>query len=76
MKKWFDKLIGCSFYLRADFVGEGNEGIYIYCGSCEHSDHDYKRDKLQYEFYTEGKPLALLSYKEARAVMGAMIDKY
>lgn len=74
MKRWFEKFIGCAFYLFDDMTG-GNEGEYVFCGTCEHSDHDHKRDPLQYEFYAEGKPQVLLSYKEARQVMGAMIDR-
>lgn len=73
-KLWFSKLINCAFYLDDDMTG-GNGGEYIFCGACEHSDHDNKRDPLQYEFWADGKPQILLSYKEARQVMGAMIDK-
>ena len=43
---WFDKYIGCAFYLFDDMTG-GNAGEYIFCGVCEHSDHDNKRDPLQ-----------------------------
>lgn len=71
---WFDKYIGCAFYLFDDMTG-GNAGEYIFCGVCEHSDHDNKRDPLQYEFCADGKPQILLSYKEERQVMGAMIDR-
>ena len=74
MKRWFDKFIGCAFYIGREIVGN-NEGEYIFCGTCEHSDHDNKRDPLQYEFLNENKYQLLLSYKEARAIMGAMIDK-
>lgn len=72
-KLWFSKLIGCAFYLFDDMTG-GNGGEYIFCGACEHSDSDSKRSPLQYEFWAEGKPQILLNYREARAVMGAMID--
>ncbi len=71
---WFDKYIGCAFYLFDDMTG-GNAGEYIFCGVCEHSDHDNKRDPLQYEFCADDKPQILLSYKDARQVMGAMIDR-
>lgn len=71
--RWFDKYIGCAFYIGNDTVA-GASGEYVFCGVCEHSDHDNRRDPLQYEFYAEGKPQILLSYKEARKIMGAMID--
>lgn len=74
-KRWFDKLIGCSFYLFDDMTG-GKSGEYIFCGTCENSDHDNKRDPLQYEFYADGKPQILLTYKEAHRVMGVMADFY
>ncbi len=73
-RRWFDKYIGCAFYLFDDMTG-GNAGEYVFCGACEHSDHDNRRDPLQYEFYAEGKPQILLNYKDARRVMGAMIDR-
>ena len=73
MKRWFEKYVGCEFYLPDEYTG-GNEGTYIFGGTCEHSDHDNKRDPLQYEFYAEGKPQVLLPYKQARQVMGAMIE--
>ncbi len=72
-KRWFDKLIGCAFYLSDELTG-GDAGEYIFCGTCEHSTHDNRRDPLQYEFYADGKSQILLNYKEARQVMGAMID--
>lgn len=72
-KRWFNKFIGCAFYLFDDMTG-GNAGEYIFCGTCEHSNHDNKRDPLQYEFWADDKPQILLSYKEARQAMGAMID--
>lgn len=75
MKKWYEKLIGCAFYVGSDCVRSDFAGEYVFGGTCEHSDHDNKRDPLQYEFYAEGKPQLLLSYKEARGIMGAMIDK-
>ena len=73
-KRWFSKLIACSFYIPDYIAGNGFEGEYVFCGACEHSDHDKRRDKLQYEFYSEGMPVLLLGYKEARIVMGSMID--
>ncbi len=73
MNKWFEKFIGCAFYLFDDMTG-GEGGEYVFCGTCEHSDHDNKRDPLQYEFHAEGKAQVLLNYKQARQVMGAMID--
>ena len=74
MKHWYKKFIGCSFYLGHDVVRADLAGEYVFYGTCEHSDHDNRRDPLQYEFYAEGKPQILLSYKEARAIMGAMIE--
>lgn len=75
-KRWFEKYIGCAFYLFEDMTG-GDAGEYIFCGTCEYSDlnNQNRRTPLQYEFYAEGKPQILLSYKEARQVMGAMIDR-
>ena len=75
MTKWFNKFINCSFYLDNELTG-GKEGEYIFMGACEHSYHDNKRDALQYEFCAENKPIILLSYKEARRIMGPMIDRY
>lgn len=74
-RAWFTKLIGCAFYLGEDVVRKEDVGEYIYCGTCEHSEHDDKRDSLQYEFYrSDTQSQYLLNYKQARFVMGAMID--
>ena len=74
-RRWFEKLIGCAFYLGEDIVRKEDVGEYVYCGTCEHSENDDKRDALQYEFYrTDTERQYLLNYKQARAVMGAMID--
>lgn len=73
-KRWFDRLIGCEFYIGDHIVSRNFEGYYIFNGTFENSDHDDKRDPLQYEFVNDCNTL-LLGYKEARMVMGAMIDK-
>lgn len=73
-RRWFEKYIACAFYIGDDIVRAELAGEYVFCGTCENSDHDDKRDPLQYEFCADGKPALLLSYKEARRVMGAMID--
>lgn len=73
-KRWFDKYIGCAFYIGNEYAGT-DAGEYVFCGTCEHSDHDNKRDPLQYEFTADGKPQLLLPYKDARQIMGAMIDR-
>lgn len=72
-KRWFDRLIGCAFYITNDIVRDDLTGEYVFVGTCEHSDHDSRRDPLQYEF-TDGKNTLLLDYKEARLIMGAIID--
>ncbi len=74
-RRWFDKYIGCAFYIGGDIINQADAGEYVFCGTCEHSDHDNKRDPLQYEFAADGKPQLLLSYKDARQIMGAMIDR-
>ena len=48
---------------------------YIFYGTCENPTTKSGKPLL-YEFEAEGKPQVLLDYKEARASMGAMIDKY
>lgn len=74
-KRWFDKFIGCAFYIGDDYINADLAGEYIFCGTCEHSTRDNKRDPLQYEFCADGKPQLLLPYKDARQIMGAMIDR-
>lgn len=71
MKRWFEKFIGCAFTIWV----QGNPEEYVFCGTCDNPATKSGKP-LQYEFEAEGKPQVLLSYKEARAVMGAMIDKY
>lgn len=73
-RHWFDNYIGCAFYIGSDYVRDDLTGEYVFCGVCENSDHDNKRDPLQYEFWADDKPQLLLPYKDARCIMGAMID--
>lgn len=74
-KRWFEKYVGCAFYIGDDIVRGDLAGEYVFCGTCENSDHDNRRDPLQYEFCTESGGQILLRYKEARHIMGAMIDR-
>lgn len=69
--KWFEKFIGCAFTVWI----QGKPEEYVFYGTCE---NPYTKNglPLQYEFEAEGKPQVILPYKEARAAMGAMIDKY
>lgn len=76
MRKWFQKYIGCAVYVGDDIVRGDMAGEYVFCGTCESSDHDDRRDPLQYEFFSEDFGTILLNYKEFRRIMGAMIDKY
>lgn len=71
MKKWFNAFIGCAFTLYV----QGKSEEYIFCGTCNNSVTKLGKP-LQYVFKANGKPQVLLTYKEARAAMGAMIDKY
>ena len=63
-KKWFKKYVGCSFFLM------GQERIFT--GTCLNPDTKSGKP-LQYVFEPNN---VILDYREARAVMGAMIDKY
>jgi hypothetical protein len=63
--KWFEKLIGCAFHLDERYTTDIGE--YIYNGNYFAED-----GKMQYEFVAEGKPQVLLTYKEARLIMGVM----
>ena len=66
-KQWFEKLIGCCFGI------DGEE--YIFQGTFANT--ETKNGKpYQYVFEAEGKPQVLMNYREARKLMGAMIDKY
>lgn len=69
--RWFEKFIGCAFTIWV----QGKPEEYIFGGTCDNPATKSGKP-LQYEFEAEGKPQVLLSYKEARAAMGAMIDKY
>ncbi|GEM_PF-4712069 len=69
--KWFEKYIGCEFTIWLHDKPES----YIFYGTCYNPDTKNGLP-LQYEFEAKGKPQVLLNYKEARQVMGAMIDKY
>ena len=64
MKRWFEKYIGCAFYVY------GKERVFV--GTCENPETKTGKP-LQYTFEPEN---VVVDYKEARAIMGAMIDKY
>lgn len=67
VKRWFERHVGGCF---------GIDGVeYIFQGTF--SNTETKNGKPhQYIFESEGNPQVLLMYKEARSLMGAMIDKY
>jgi hypothetical protein len=68
MKKfWFEKYIGCAFNIK---------GIeYIFSGTYENT--ETKNGKpYQYVFEADNAPQYLTDYKEARCIMGAMIERY
>ncbi len=69
--KWFEKFIGCEFTI---WIQDKPES-YIFYGACINPETKTGLP-LQYEFEADGKPQVLLDYKEARQVMGVMIDKY
>ena len=71
MAKWFDKYIGCAFTIWTS----GRPEEYIFCGTCINP-YTKSGKPLQYEFEADGKPQIILTYREARQIMGAMIDKY
>lgn len=62
--KWFEKFIGCAFYV----YGEER----VFCGTCENPAAKTGKP-LQYVFEPGN---VVISYKEARGIMGGMIDKY
>ena len=62
--KWFDKFIGCAFYV----YGEER----VFCGACENPNSKTGKP-LQYVFEPGN---VVIPYKQARRIMGAMIDKY
>lgn len=62
--KWYEKYIGCAF----DVYGKER----VFCGTCENP-YTKTGKPLQYVFEPEN---VVISYKEALAIMGAMIDKY
>ena len=64
MSKWFEKYIDCSFHIL------GQERVFI--GTCENPNTKTGKP-LQYVFEPDN---IVLEYKDARAIMGAMIDKY
>lgn len=63
-RKWFDKYIGCAFNVY------GKERVFQ--GTCENPVTKTGKP-LQYVFEPDN---VVIPYKEARAIMGAMIDKY
>lgn len=66
-EQWFSKFIGCCFRI--------DEDEYIFMGTFSNTETKSGLP-LQYIFEAEGKPQYLTNYKEARQIMGAMIDKY
>lgn len=66
-KQWFEKFIGCCFGI------DGEE--YIFQGTFSNTEKSSGKP-YQYVFEAEGKPQIIMKYKEARQLMGAMIDKY
>jgi hypothetical protein len=62
--KWFDKFVGCAF----DVYGKDR----VFCGTCENPNTATGKP-LQYVFDPDN---VIIPYKEARCIMGAMIDKY
>ncbi len=71
MKKWFKNYIGCSFTI---FIQNEPEEC-VFCGTCENPNTKSGKP-LQYYFEGEKHGSIILPYKDARAAMGAMIDKY
>lgn len=71
MKRWFEKFINCAFTV---WVNKQPQE-YIFTGTCFNPDTKSGLP-LQYIFENKDKPQVILNYKEARNVMGAMIDKY
>lgn len=64
MAKWFEKFVGCSFWVC------GKERVF----SGTYENPNTKTGKpLQYVFEPGN---VLVDYKEARSIMGAMIDRY
>ena len=71
---WFQKFLGCCFGI--DFGGDSIHDEWIFTGTY----YNEETGRLQYEFmkregneYTEQY---LTDYKNARSIMGAMIDAY
>lgn len=62
--KWFDRYIGCEFSIDGQRV--------VFWGTCENP-NTKNGLPLQYEFEPGN---IVIPYKDARQVMGAMIDKY
>lgn len=62
--KWFEKFIGCTF----DVYGQER----MFQGTCENP-NTASGKPLQYVFEPGN---VVITYKEARTIMGAMIDKY
>lgn len=64
MTRWYEKYEGCAFNVY------GKERVF--CGTCDNPDSKNGKP-LQYVFEPEN---VIVDYKEARRIMGAMIDKY
>ena len=70
-KRWYEKFIGCAFCM---FI-QGKPEEVVFYGTCENPNTSNGKP-LQYWFEGERHGNIIVSYKEAREVMGAMIDKY
>lgn len=68
---WFQKFIGCAFCM--DIQGKPEE--VVFWGTCENPNTTSDKP-LQYYFEGEKSGNIIVPYKEARIVMGAMIDMY
>lgn len=66
-RPWFEKFIGCCFSI------DGDE--YIFQGTFENTDTSNGKP-YQYVYEAANNPQIILMYKEARGLMGAMIDRY
>ena len=64
---WYQKFVGCSFTINGCEV--------VFEGTFENTETKSGLP-LQYVFHGPDLPNYVTDYKEARAVMGAMVDKY
>ena len=62
--KWFEKYVGCAFNISGKEV--------IFAGTCENPN---SKNGLPLQYVFEPGNI-VIGYKDARCIMGAMIDKY